>query len=457
MALHGIYHILAKPPALYKEQMPIELEELALQLLLMGRVRIDADEQRNFVRYTCPFREVNVAFSNRELTDPMLLDRTEDILTSMFDVPHNSRVESPRQQARDAIKLIKNEAKKNFLLSLEKEMQIARILVQCADPSVIMLIIAEGIEIFVTYGPMVGDLMDIVSWQQFGMNSGLQSTDGKKAAIFVACAGNPLLIPSEDEQPTFVSDGYSALARMMIVAAQEIAHFSDIIRDERGFHVARHSSNISVSKPTVKAEKSRKKDVAALHKLRSLLVKCGVQPLASLEAEIRFMKRRRRYSILARIYAIKGWFMTIAFKQRCKKNAIAPWRQLVKKNHHIASQLLMAIDDMQFQLDPDVDAYRDANPQVEEAVKCAEALARVPQQVIKWGHDFTKLTMPNLYKLYYGEVIPACEKAYENVTRGKYRMKFTMLSHFSWRWLKFKYISRPPQHKPLPYFRDEQY
>ena len=159
MALHGVYHILAKPPALYKEQMPIELEELALQLVLMGRLRIDADEQRNFVRYTCPFREVNIAFSNRELNDPMLKDRTEDILTSMFDNLSRTRPESPRQEARRVVEWLQGEAKKNFLLSLEKEMQIARILVQCADPSVIMLIIAEGIEIFITYGTMVGDLM----------------------------------------------------------------------------------------------------------------------------------------------------------------------------------------------------------------------------------------------------------------------------------------------------------
>ena len=455
MALHGVYHILAKPPALYKEEMPIELEELALQLVLMGRLRIDADEQRNFVRYTCPFRNVNVAFSNRELTDPMLQDRTEDILTRVFDTPLNKRPETPRQQARSAFELLKKEAKKNFLLSFEKEMQLARILVQCAEPSVIMLIITEGIEVFVTYGVMVGDLMDVISWQQFGMNSGLQSTDGKTASIFVACAGNPLLIPGEGEEPTFVSDGYSALARMMIVAAQEIGHFSDIIRDKQGRHVARHSSMINLSAPTKHAETARKSDAEKLKKLQTLLAQLDIQKLASAEAALRFMKKRRRFSILTLYYKIKVSLMTRSFKKRCRKNKLSPWVFLNKKDN-IASQLIMVCDDMYFQIEPDVEAYRDKNPRVEEAVKCAEALARIPQQVVKWGHGMTRYTMPHLYEIYYHEVIPACEKAYEQVTGRDYHMSLTMPPRFSWKHLKFKHFSKEPKHKPLPYFRDEQ-
>lgn len=455
MALHGVYHILAKPPMLYKEQMPIELEELALQLVLMGRVRIDADEQRNFVRYTCPFREVNVAFSNRELTDPMLIDRTEDILTRMFDTPLNKRHESPREQARDAMQILQKEAKKNFLLSFEKEMQIARILVQCAEPSVMMLIIAEGIEIFITFGVMVGDLMDVISWQQFGMNSGLQSVDDKGASIFVACAGNPLLIPSEDEQPTYVSDGYSALARMMVVAAQEIGHFSDIIRNERGQYIARHSAELSLRKPTKKVETARKKDAAVVRKLQKAVQQAGAQELASLEAAVRFLRRRRRFSILAAFYALKAWVIEKTFKRKCTKAGITPWKHLVRKNN-VASQLVMALEDMYFQIDPDVEAYRHKNASVEEAVKCAEALARVPQQVVKWGHGFTRLTMPNLYQIYYHEVIPTCEQAYERITGSKYQMNLTMPMKLSWKHIKFKYFTRPAMHEPLPYFRDEQ-
>lgn len=455
MALHGVYHILAKTPAFYKEQMSLELEELALQLVLMGRMRVDADEQRNFVRYTCPFRDVNLAFSNRELTDPMLLDRTENMLAQVFDTPLNKRPETPREQARQALEHLQKEAKKNFLLSVEKEMQLARIIVQCADPSVIMLIISEAIEIFITFGVMVGDVMDVISWQQFGMNSGLQSTDGKTAAIFVACAGNPLLIPSEDEQATYVSDGYAALARMMIVAAQEIGHYSDIIRDEKGRHVARHSSMITLSAPTRKAEFARKNDAKGLKQLQQLLVKEGARQLASLEAARRFTKKRRRFSVLNLFYASKVRALTRSFKRRMKKHHQSPWDYLVKKDN-IASQLLMACEDMYFQIEPDVEAYRDKNPSVEEAVKCAEALARIPQQVVKWGHGLTRLMMPQLYDLYYQEVIPSCHRAYEEISGNPYRLKETYLSKYSWKWLKFKYITRPPMPQPLPYFRDEQ-
>ncbi len=45
-------------------------------------------------------------------------------------------------------------------------------------------------------------------------------------------------------------------------------------------------------------------------------------------------------------------------------------------------------------------------PEAEEAIACVEALARVPQQVMKWGYLTTKSTMHDLYKIYYGEVIP---------------------------------------------------
>jgi hypothetical protein len=449
----AVYHVLAKQPALYKEQMPIELEELALQLVLMGRLRIDADEQRNFVRYTCPFREVNIAFSNRELTDPMLKDRTMDILVSIFS--HNTRNESPKEQARAAMEHLQAEAKNNFLLSLEKEMQIARIVVQCAHPAVIMLMIAEGIEVFITYGVMVGDVMDVVSWQAFGSNSGLQSTDGRNASVFVACAGNPLLIPSKDEVATYVSDGYSALARMMIVAGQEIGHYSEIIRDQTGRYVARHSCNIGINYPTKQASKARKHDVDALERLRKQLLQCGIQGLITSEASVRFFRRRRRFSILAGLFAIQSAFLRLAFKLHCYKLGISPWKDLVKKDS-IGSQLLMAIDDMLFQLEPDVEAYRDTDPQVEEAVKCAEALARVPQQVIKWGHGFTKLCMPELYIIYYRDVVQNCQNAYQQITGSPYQLRLTRPRISMLRWLNFHVFKRPPKPVPLPYFRDDQ-
>lgn len=37
--------------------------------------------------------------------------------------------------------------------------------------------------------------------------------------------------------------------------------------------------------------------------------------------------------------------------------------------------------------------YKNKNPEIEEAIACIEALARVPQQAIKWGYLTTKETM----------------------------------------------------------------
>ncbi len=66
------------------------------------------------------------------------------------------------------------------------------------------------------------------------------------------------------------------------------------------------------------------------------------------------------------------------------------------------------LSDMAFNLAPDADAYRNPDPEVEEAIACIEALARVPQQVVKWGHAPVQLGWPSLYAAYYGTVVPGC-------------------------------------------------
>ena len=80
----------------------------------------------------------------------------------------------------------------------------------------------------------------------------------------------------------------------------------------------------------------------------------------------------------------------------------------LQRSPYPATQLRQCLADMAFNLTPDHEAYRRSDPQAHEAMQCMEALARVPQQVIKWGHSTTSLCMRQLYHLYYNEVVPAC-------------------------------------------------
>ncbi len=79
------------------------------------------------------------------------------------------------------------------------------------------------------------------------------------------------------------------------------------------------------------------------------------------------------------------------------------------------------IEDMKFNLAPVADVYKNSNPEVEETIACIEALARVPQQVMKWGYLTTMATMQGLYKVYYSEVIPSLISNYVLMTKQSYK------------------------------------
>ncbi len=79
------------------------------------------------------------------------------------------------------------------------------------------------------------------------------------------------------------------------------------------------------------------------------------------------------------------------------------------------------IEDMKFNLAPIADVYKNSDPEVEETIACIEALARVPQQVMKWGYLTTMETMKGLYKIYYYEVIPSLISNYVSMTKQSYK------------------------------------
>ncbi len=86
--------------------------------------------------------------------------------------------------------------------------------------------------------------------------------------------------------------------------------------------------------------------------------------------------------------------------------------------------ILAMIADMKDNLDPTADVYRRNDKEAQEAIACIEALARVPQQVMKWGHLTTMETMKGLYKIYYKEVIPSLELSYSEMTGKLYKRDY---------------------------------
>ena len=83
------------------------------------------------------------------------------------------------------------------------------------------------------------------------------------------------------------------------------------------------------------------------------------------------------------------------------------------------------IEDMHSHLSPVAEVYKRKNPEAQEAISCVEALARVPQQINKWGYLTTRATMHDLYKVYYNEVIPSLIKNYQHLTKIKYKRNYS--------------------------------
>lgn len=84
------------------------------------------------------------------------------------------------------------------------------------------------------------------------------------------------------------------------------------------------------------------------------------------------------------------------------------------------------IADMKFNLAPVADVYKRDDKEAEEAISCVEALARVPQQVNKWGYLTTKAMMEGLYHVYYGQVIPSLIEVYSSVTGKPYKRNYAV-------------------------------
>ncbi|MGC0371899.1 MAG: hypothetical protein DGJ47_000600 [Rickettsiaceae bacterium] len=414
--MDSVYHILRKAPAIYLENISIEYEGLAQELVKSGRIRVDTGYYSNFVRFSDNKYKINFAFGYKELTREKLVTTTKEIITNYYQ---KYGVSISTKRLNEIIDIMAKKAKRLLLPPEDLLIRIARILVQSAHPIVIRWLLLDKVEVFITYSHNIGDTMNIANWRNNGSNSGMQSTDGQDAIIYVSCGGDPFAKNSE-EHPQY-GDGWAALARFQIIAAQEIGHYADIIRDPYGRQLSRHSANFSCNKAKDNVAKARLDDIQRCNYLLNDLMKHGMKELIDKETSLRFYDKQK-------ITGLKIWWLKIVIffqkmrllKYTNKRNLIFP-NMFYRREKYMGLMIKIMITDMLSHLSPVADVYQHSDPDVTEAIACAESLARIPQQSLKWGYVVTKETMHDLYKVYYKQVIPSLIDNYQLYTKQKFR------------------------------------
>jgi hypothetical protein len=365
---------------------------------------VNADTERNFVRLGATASDKTL--TTRELTDPKLAAATRAEL-ARYVAPAEGEDGFARLYAR-----LMEDLKKARGVAVEKEMKVARVLVQSAEPEVIELLLVSGTEVFVSYSHNVGDLMPVHEWQTNGMASGMQATGSEGTAVYVSAGGDPFF---EGAQKHYVTDGFPALARMVVIAGQELGHFADLRRTKRGI-MGRHSTDPhhSALRASPTARDGRLADMRCVAALAEQYHRAGLSGLRRAETGVAFYAQRKmRFSppwLFYQLWRLAAWTVFL-LRSKAAGNYL-PLR--VYPYHRLGNATTLFLADMAFNLAPDADVYRHPDPLVEEAIAVIEAVARVPQQVHKWGHEAVACAWPNLYRFYFSGIIPANMQAIGN-------------------------------------------
>lgn len=395
------YHVLAFKPTLKPKKLGKERESLANALVESGKLRIKTDTQTNFVNKSGA--DYDTSFSYRELTVPHLQDATRKRIADLLPgAAGEAGIVQTRQMLIDKLKPIRN-------LSPERELDVARYLSQACEPEVMRQVIRDGCEVFVSYAHNVADLMAVHFWQGRGESSGLQAISGDGTAVYVSCGGNPFV--DSEEQRTFTTDGFPALARFMVIAGQELGHFADILRNQRGIQMGRHSATLQPLRASSKAKAARDADMVRMREIGSHMRRLGVERLVKLDKRAQFYKEKRG-GLFGNVFFYTNKSLAYVWLRGVGgllSPLLAAFPHVLHNEYKegIASLVQRCVDDMRFNLAPDASVYIRPDPRETEAIACIEALARVPQQVNKWGHKVTRFCWPDLYRLYYEEVIPS--------------------------------------------------
>lgn len=414
--LNQIYHITYQKPVITRDGMVKDLENMAEELLESGRLRLDTVTETNFVRFFIKDIGKHVAASPRELNEKNIIF-TKRILAGMLyrsgDNPAFLEEKINRQ-----INIFKKGFSNINQPSTELQLKIARLLVQSVHPSVMKLLLWERTEFFVTFGYSVGEVMDVVSWKENGDSSGLQATDGRDAAVFVSAAGDPFAETSK-EHPEY-GDGVPAMSRMMVIVAQEMGHFSDIKRDQNGRQIGRYSANFSATVANPAVAKSRIEDIKNCKTILAILNKSHLFNVMLETEQILIFRRKHKVKKLSMPF-IKLYYNTLKlfFSIEMKRKGYDLHKIISTSVTEVATYLKMAIEDTLVNLEPKA-GYERNSAHEQEAIYCVEAMARVPQQVIKLGKKMTSILMPNLYQIYYFKIIPGCIKALQRMSGKRY-------------------------------------
>jgi hypothetical protein len=431
--MSNIYHIIHEVPALEEEDMYVQLEFLARELVNSGLLRIDANLKCNFVRFSEPRFGINMMFSYRQLHDEKLLPRTKSLLKEALYSKHGVN------HTTSIVNQLKKDLDKKIPVDHNLELKLARIIVQLAHPILILLVLLEKVEVFISYSYNIEDLLDVITWQTAGQNSGMQSTNGRDVAIFVSCGGNPTKIDQKwkpdkkappQNEPTY-GDGYPALARAMVIGGQEFGHYADIIRNQYGQLISRHSADFGGTRAKEDVRLGRLADLDRVNEIYGNLQNIGLNLVFEDDKFVKFFRKNRIKNLYSKYRLIKLLITKRIFVARSYRINFLPIEKF-KKEKYTALTIVDMIKDMAFNLAPKADVYKNDNKQIEEAIACIEALARVPQQVNKWGHQTTRFMWPNLYNIYYNEVIPGRIHDFENLTGQKFTLYPETFSKFPW-------------------------
>lgn len=414
----NIYDKLYIQPQVDKKKLFVEEENLAQLIIYSGLLRLSADERCNFVIYPVNGGKKHLTFSYRELFDKNLLLSTKEILAENLSYEEKKNV---NENIEAKLELLRNKLQKYLEIDPEYEIKIARLLVQAAHPAVIANLIHDNVKIFVSVSQNISDLLDVKMWQDSRNSQGLQSTSYKDFGIFVSMNGNPFFNPKESENK---NDGFAAISRLIVVAAQEIAHYSDVIKDENGNIYGRFSSRIDLTKPNPECQKYRLEAIEKCKNIEQKLNKLKIKKLLNIEQNFKIQKKYKTFSL--RILFLFIWLKTskLIFKIKLFFAGIDFWKNF-KNKQYLAEEILICLGDMHFNLEPKADVYQNANKNIEAAIACAEALARIPQQERKWGINIVKYFSKNLQKYYYEKAIAAEIKRYEIINGKKFLMPKT--------------------------------
>lgn len=402
--MSNAYDVLYKNPRLHR-RLKGPQEKLARAIVASGRLRLDADNESNFTRLLSPGDRINLTFTLREITEPRLAGAALARITAALQPLHSP--EEAAKRAATYMEKIKTDIKKRAPVAAKTELMVARAIVSCNALPVIQLIHLEGAELYVSFGQSVSDVLDVATWQDVGESNGLQAFGKGQNAVYVSCGGHPFL---EDDERSYTSDGLPALSRMLVIAAQETGHNGDMIRDRSGNWVGRHSALDWGRAPSPKAGAGRKADLSRTQAMHRTCRNMGLNLICEWERHLLFYRQNKLHNLRSFTAWFKsrlGWFIfTLLLRLRGMRRLCH-----LGRDPYPATHLRKCLQDMAFNLAPDHEAYHRADPQAHEAMLCMEAVARVPQQAVKWGASATSLCMANLYRLYYHEIVPGCAKA----------------------------------------------